>query len=60
MTNVVPVSRLRNVIASVRDAERRLVVLFHRGWAMCPGCHQSCTGAYVGHQACIRCNIIVT
>lgn len=29
-----------------------------RGWAVCAGCGQSCTGAYAGKPGCFRCGIV--
>lgn len=29
-----------------------------RGWAICAGCRQSCTGSYVGNPGCHRCGIV--
>lgn len=54
-----PTLRERVVMAIERETQRE--VLFDRdGWAICPGCDQSCTGKYVGRHCCTRCQKVVT
>lgn len=44
-----------------RALEARRVIYFDRsGWAVCPGCNQSCTGVYLRRQCCARCHQAVT
>lgn len=52
---------LRDAVTALRERESALPVVFLAGgWALCPGCDQSCTGSYDGHQCCTRCRKVVT
>lgn len=55
-------NHLREAVAAMRQREDALrrTVLWFRGWAMCDGCNNSCTGSYAGRQCCNRCNRVVT
>lgn len=56
----------RSLVAKVRadrqhsDIARRAPRSDFNGWSYCPGCNQSCTGAYRNRPGCHRCGIVTT
>lgn len=58
-----PANALRDAISGQREREtvaRRVVVWLVGGWALCPGCNQSCTSSYARRLCCTRCHLVVT